>query len=159
MIIFYPFFLYALWRIMESSKPLHVESARIHKTTESPMSNSLSETIAGSSTMKAFGNQEHYFKKYTDSMEGKFLCHLNMHGCWMLLIFRVNFIVTCLLAASLSGCILLRFSISPILIGLVLQQTQDMFHKILGIMFCFGGYQRQKAEIQQCMNILEIPQE
>lgn len=89
MIVFYPFFLYAMWRILETSKPLHLESGRIHHLTGAPVGNSLSETIAGSSTMKAFGNQQYYFKRYTNAMDNNFLTSLNMHGCWMLLIFRV----------------------------------------------------------------------
>jgi len=109
--------------------------------------------------MKAFDNKAHYYKKFEKALHGKFMTHITMHGAWVNLIFRVNIIIIVLLAASLSMMIIYRFSINPILVGMILNNVQGLFGQILGIMFCFGGYQGQKAKIQQCLNLLEIPQE
>lgn len=87
------------------------------------------------------------------------MTHFNMHGAWMRLIFIINMVIIVLLAVCLFTFMLLRFQLNPILVGMALQYIQEMFNRLLGIMFCIGGYQRQTVKIQQCLNMLNIPQE
>lgn len=115
-----PFIVWVLVWIFKIMLPTHRENWRLSSTAKSPILNHINETSSGGTTIKAFGNDRIFQQKCFQLLENDLLVCINLHGTRSWLNLRINLICIGILVFSVSICIWLRFSISPVLIGLTL---------------------------------------
>lgn len=116
----FPFLGIAMAWLTHIILPAQKENQRLNSLAKSPLLNQLSETSAGGATIKAFGNDEFFEKKFYELLENDLMTSINLNGTRSWLSLRVNLLSLVMLISSCSIFIWLRFTINPVLIGLTL---------------------------------------
>ena len=70
--------------------------------------------------MKAFGNKSFYYKRFDNALREKFMIHFSMMYGMRLLDIMLEVVVTLFISVNLIFCIHQRFTISPVMIGIIL---------------------------------------
>lgn len=132
------------------SIPSYKESERIVSVTKSPMLNCLSETTTGSSTIRAFGQEANFQKKFISLINNNILAYQYNIGSWCWFSMRVSFMSIALMVVATSLCIWFRFEIDPVLIGMTLTYILDLQGKFLYTLYCLGDLEKSMVSIQRC---------
>ncbi len=132
---------------------------RLESVSRSPIYTSLSETLTGLETIRAYGDNERFLSTHMKRMQRNqnFMYHLYLCSSWMTIRLEVSTSTILTAVALLSVC--LRESVSPISLGLALSyglQLTALFQRCVQLVIEIQTYM---TSTERVLEFLEKPQE
>ena len=107
---------YILFRYTVTS---YREYTRIESITKSPLLNLLSESLNGSSTIRAFGKQNDFIEQNSEFLNRNILSNQILMGSWCWFGIRMDVVAMLLMVSSTVICVLYKDSEDPVLLAMV----------------------------------------
>jgi ABC-type multidrug transport system fused ATPase/permease subunit len=127
--------------------PSYKECQRIENITKSPILNHINETTAGSSTIRVFGNNKQFEEKFIGYINQNILAYIFSCGTWNWFGLRISFISIILMCVSTRLCIIYRFEIDPILIGMSLSYIINLQDFTAFFLYSIGELEKNMVSI------------
>ena len=132
---------------------------RMESASHSPIYSSLSETLGGLDTIRAFSETKRFLLTHRKKMEtnGKFIFHMWMCACWMT--FRMEMASAILLVCVAALGVGLRDQTDPLTLGIALSygiQLNSVFQRCVQIGIDVGVYM---TNVERVLQYTMLPQE
>ena len=119
-ILIYPFIFYLMYKIFIFSLTGLRETSRVVAVTKSPIVSHLSETLAGTSTIRAFKKQKEFQNKFNDLLNKNILACMWREGAKNSFSMKINFVCLLIMIAGSLCCLIYRNSGRDVLLSLLL---------------------------------------
>ncbi|XP_054163879.1 multidrug resistance-associated protein 1-like [Oppia nitens] len=147
---------YMIQRIYISSSR---QLKRIDSTTRSPIYNHFSETVNGSSSIRAYGVTEKFIQEFNGRVDDNHICYYPSFTASRWLAIRLEFLGYCIVFIAAVFAVLARHSLSPGLAGLAISYSLNIT-SILG-MFVRSATDLETniVSVERCLEYTETPTE
>lgn len=156
-IILLPFMCGLAYALFSYSLPAYREGTRIESITKSTLLNNINETVAGSSTIRAFNREEAFIKHHFAVLDKNILANQIIMGNWCWYGIRMDLVAILLMAGSSAICFAFRESEDPVLVAMTLSYIIQLQGFLLELLYQLGDLERQMVSIQRCFELLKIP--
>ena len=150
LLIIVPFILAYLIYIFKFTIGSYREMHRLLSVCRSPILTHLGESIAGNSTIRAFNMQKQLNNRNYEDINTLILCYQITIGTFVWYSTQMNMISIGVLASSTITCILLKDTISPVLLAMLFQQVLGLHGSMIGIFHSMGDLEKKMVGIQRC---------
>lgn len=119
-LILFPVLFITMSYYYQFQRPVHKTLQKFDTIKHQKTENTLSETLSGQSTIKAFGRQAQFKNDYFMLLDEDILDHQFMSGTWNWIASRINFTMNMLVFFSIGILILNREDSNPVLVAMTL---------------------------------------
>jgi len=132
---------------------------RIDSTSRSPILNHFSETVNGTTSIRAFGASDKFIEESNKRVDGNHICYYPSFTAARWLAIRLEFLGYCIIFLSAIFAVISRGSISPGIAGLALSYSLNIT-SILG-MFVRSATDLENniVSVERCLEYTETPTE
>jgi ABC-type multidrug transport system fused ATPase/permease subunit len=135
------------------------EVARVESVSKSPILNFLSESIAGSSTLRAYGNKDMFFQSSLQRLNDNILANQWEEAIPLWFSIRVDTVslITMLLVGNF--CIFTRHNHDPVMLSMLLSYVLSLQSMLIGTINAYIAVEKNMVSIERCLQMLTVPQE
>lgn len=133
------------------------EGTRIESVTKSPLLNLLSESLNGSSTIRAFGKQNDFISHNNEFLNKNILAKQILMGCWCWYGIRMDIVSIILMASATVICVEFREKENQVLLAMVFSYILQLQGYLINMLYYLGDLEKNMVSVVRCFKILEIP--
>ena len=127
--------------------------------TRSPIISGFSETLNGITSIRGFGFQDNFRKKYHSRLNDFYRVLIYQNGCTSWFALNIDLVSFCLLFIVLTFAIIFKNYVSPDAIGLLLTYTLKLIDFTYSFFEQYTLFERLLASIERCDSFTHIVQE
>jgi ABC-type multidrug transport system fused ATPase/permease subunit len=135
------------------------ESARVCSLTNSPIISYLTETIQGTSTIRAFGYSEIFIEGQAKLINQSILATQMRMGVLEYFRIRVDISATTFVAIICAICIISRENTDPVLLSLLLTYAMNIQNNLTYLLMNQMSIETLMVNAERCMQMTEVEQE
>lgn len=158
-IFFFPVVGFVCWKLFRHTVAATKEVNRIASVTKSPILSYLSESISGSSTIRAFEKREDFKENQMKLLNKNILANQYVNGVpnWFAIRIDVVSVIAMLFICVL--CVAARFSTDPILLAMLLTYSLTLQTCVVSSIRLLMDIESRMVNTERCFSVLKIPQE
>jgi ATP-binding cassette subfamily C (CFTR/MRP) protein 1 len=127
--------------------------------TRSPIISGFSETLNGITSIRGFGFQDNFRKKYHSRLNDFYRVLIYQNGCTSWFALNIDLVSFCLLFIVLAFSIIFKNYVSPDAIGLLLTYTLKLIDFTYSFFEQYTLFERLLASIERCDSFTHVVQE
>lgn len=155
--IVFPIIFLIVWYFFRRSIAATKEVARVESVSKSPILNFLSESIAGSSTLRAYGNKDMFLQSCLQRLNDNILANQWTEAIPLWFAIRVDTVslLTMLLVGNF--CIFARYSHDPVMLSMLLSYVLSLQTMLIGTINAYIAIEKNMVSVERCLQMLTVP--
>ena len=132
---------------------------RIDSTSRSPIYNHFSETVNGSTSIRAYGASDKFIEESNKRVDENHICYYPSFTASRWLAIRLEFLGYCIIFLSAIFAVISRGSLSPGIAGLAISYSLNITGVLGMFVRCATDLETNIVSVERCLEYTETPVE